>query len=167
VEVKSLPGDVHGPMAYDDLKEFEGETYTGMKVGGEHTWSYPNGLWHERKVAPDRWEFAFTSKKIRDRSAPVGSGVALDTQFHWYLLAHQWVRKIDADSYSTFMSGLKYKVAHKRPGWREWSSGFAGRISEREAVVAILEDALARIGGSREGPAEKAAFALTLAEVNP
>jgi len=25
-------------MPYDDVKEFEGETYSGMAVGGEHTW---------------------------------------------------------------------------------------------------------------------------------
>jgi len=25
-------------MAYDDLKEFEGEAYTGMAVGGRHVW---------------------------------------------------------------------------------------------------------------------------------
>lgn len=133
-------------MAYDERKDFEGRTYSGMAVGGAHTWTYPNGLWHERKVAPDRWEFSFTSRKVRDRAAPTGSGAALDTQFHWYLLAHQWVRKIDEDTYSTFMSGLKYKVAHKRPSWREWSSGYPGQGSERDAVVAILEAEVDRLG---------------------
>src|SRR5438128_584650 len=68
-------------MAYDDLKEFEGETYTGVAVGGEHTWLYPNGLWRETKVAPDRWDFTFSSLKERERSAPPGSGVPVGTQY--------------------------------------------------------------------------------------
>src|SRR2546425_12866190 len=47
------------PMAYDDVKEFEGETYSGMAVGGEHTWPYPNGLWHEPQLPPSKWESPF------------------------------------------------------------------------------------------------------------
>jgi len=129
-------------MAYDDVKEFEGETYSGMAVGGEHTWLYPNGLWHETKVAPDKWEFTFASLKERERSAPAGSGVPVGTEYHWYILAHQRVRKIDADSYTTFMSGLKYKVAHKRPHWRKWSSEYPEQPSEREKLTAILEETL-------------------------
>jgi len=86
-------------MGYDDLKEFEGEEYTGMSVGGEHSWIYPHGLWRERKVAPDRWEFTFTSLKERERSAPEVSGVPPKTQYHWYILAHQRVRKIDQDTF--------------------------------------------------------------------
>jgi len=71
-----------GNMAYDDLKEFSGQRYTGMSVGGQHTWIYPNGRWQERKVAPDRWDFTFASMKERERSAPEGSGVPDGTQFH-------------------------------------------------------------------------------------
>lgn len=132
-----------GRMAYDDLKEFEGETYAGMAVGGEHAWIYPNGLWRESKVAPDRWTFTFTSIKERERAAPEGSGVPVGTQYHWYILADQRVRKIDADTYHTFMSGVKHKVAHKRPHWRKWSSEYPDQPSESERVVRILEETLA------------------------
>lgn len=132
-------------MAFDELKEFEGQTYSGMAVGGEHAWIYPNGLWRERKTAPEKWEFTFTSIKERERSAPLGSGVAPGTRYHWYLLAHQWVRKIDADSYHTFMSGLKFKVAHKRPQWRRWSCEYPEQPSEREKILAILEETAARL----------------------
>ena len=132
-------------MAYDDLKEFEGETYAGMAVGGEHTWLYPNGLWRETKVAPDRWDFDFSSIKERERSAPPGSGVPVGTQYHWYILAHQRVRKIDADSYTTMMSGVKYKIAHKRPHWRKWSSEYPEQPSEPEKLIEILEETLARL----------------------
>jgi hypothetical protein len=130
-------------MAYDDLKEFEGETYTGVAVGGEHTWLYPNGLWKETKVAPDRWDFTFNSIKERERSAPPGSGVPVGTQYHWYILAHQRVRKLDADSYTTFMSGVKHKIAHKRPHWRKWSSEYPEQASETDKLIAIFEEALA------------------------
>ena len=130
-------------MAYDDLKDFDGRPYSGMAVGGEHSWLYANGLWRERKVAPDAWEFTFSSLKEREQEAPEGSGVPKGTQYHWYLLGHQIVRKIDKDSYTTFLSGMKYKVAHRRPYWRKWSCEYPGQLSEREKVLAILEGTLA------------------------
>ena len=130
-------------MAYDDLKEFEGQRYSGMSVGGKHTWVYPNGLWQERKVTPDRWDFTFSSIKERERPAPEGSGVPDGTQYHWYLLAHQRVRKVDKDRYTTFMEGAKYKVAHRRPHWRRWSDEYPDQVPERERLIAILEATLA------------------------
>jgi hypothetical protein len=139
-------------MAYDDLKEFDGQAYRGMSVGGEHRWLYPNGRWQERKVAPDRWEFTFSSTKERERSAPEGSGVPEGTQFHWYILAHQRVRKIDKDSYTTFMDGVKYKIAHKRPQWRKWSDEYPDQIPERERLIGILEGSLAELRAHRFAP---------------
>lgn len=132
-------------MAYDDIKEFNGQKYTGMRVGGEHAWIYPNGLWRERKVAPDRWEFIFSSIKERERKAPVGSGAPPDTQYHWYILAHQRVRKIDSDTYRTFMQGVKHKLAHRRPNWHRWSNQYPQQPSEREKITAILEAALTQL----------------------
>lgn len=138
-------------MTFDDLKDFNGQGYTGMPVGGQHSWIYPNGLWRETKISPDKWEFTFESLKERERSAPIGSGAPPDTQYHWYILAHQRVRKIDENSYSTFMSGVKYKVAHKRPHWRKWSSEYPDQKSEREKIIDILEATLATL---REGTSE-------------
>ena len=140
-------------MAYDDLKEFEGETYSGMSVGGEHSWIYPNGLWRETKITPDKWTFTFASLKERERSAPDGSGVPPGTQYHWYILAHQRVRKIDADTYHTFMSGVKHKVAHKRPAWRKWSCDYPDQPSESDRIASILHEALDEVRG-RTIPAE-------------
>ncbi len=141
-------------MGYDDIKEFRGEKYMGMPVGGQHRWVYPRGVWRERKVAPDRWEFTFSSMKERERDAPPASGALPDTQYHWYILGHQRVRKIDQNTYSTFMSGVKHKVAHKRPHWRKWSSQYPDQPSERERVIAILEAALAQLQGDRVQEAE-------------
>lgn len=146
-------------MSYDDLKEFDGEGYSGMAVGGRHLWHYTDALWREEKVAPDAWEFTLTSVKRRDRPAPPGSGAAVFSEYHWYVVAHQWARKIDADSYSTFMSGMKYKVAHKRPHWRAWSTDYPGSTGEGARVSEILEAELARVKESRE-----TAPALALAE---
>lgn len=143
-------GDGWPSMAYDDLKEFEGEEYSGMPVGGQHTWRYTNAVWRERKVTPDAWEFTLTSTKRRDRPAPPGSGAAVFSEYHWYLVAHQWARKIDADAYTTFMSGMKYKVSHKRPHWRAWSSDYPGHPTADERVAEVLQATLARVREQRD-----------------
>ncbi|MEE9164285.1 MAG: hypothetical protein V3U17_05790 [Thermoplasmata archaeon] len=136
-------------MTYDDVKEFKGRKYTGMAVGGRHTWIYPNALWRERKVSPDEWEFTLSAIKERETEAPEGSGAPLDTQYHWFILAHQRVRKIDSNSYSTFMTGTKYKLAHKRADRDRWSTRSGRGAPERERLESILDSALAHL---RETP---------------
>ena len=95
---------------YNEYKDFEGKKYTGMRVGGTHQWYYDKGEWKEKKIAPDKWEFTYATNKRRAWQAPEGSGVPVGTEYHWYLLAHQNVRKLDANSYTTSMEGLKYKL---------------------------------------------------------
>ena len=132
-------------MAYDDLKESGGKVYSGMSIGGEHTWLYSDGLWQERKVSPERWTFTFSSLKKRTRCAPEGSGAPAGTCYHWFILAHQKVRKRDKDTYETFMEGIKFKVAHKRPHWRGWSTDYPDHEPERAILIRILEEELARL----------------------
>lgn len=134
-------------MSYDTVKEFQGRKYTGMAVGGRHTWIYPNALWREQKVAPDQWEFTLSSIKERETPAPEGSGAPIDTQYHWYILAHQRVRKIDSNSYSTFMTGVKHKLGHKRADRPRWSTEYRRDPSERERLISILEEAAAQLKG--------------------
>ncbi len=136
-------------MEYDDLKEYEGRTYTGMQIGGRHTWHYTDAVWRERKVTPDRWDFTLTSVKKRAQPAPPGSGAPPLTEYHWCVLAHQWVRKIDEDSYHTFMAGVKYKLAHKRPHWRKWSDEYEGHHQARDAEISILESRIAELRSER------------------
>jgi hypothetical protein len=136
---------VESSVAYDDLKRDGEKVYTGMSVGGRHVWEYPNGLWDERKVAPDKWEFTFSSMKRRTTRAPVGSGAPTGAQYHWFLLAHQRVQKLDQDAYETLMEGVKYKLAHKRPHWRTWNTGYPGNPSEKELLISILEETLSRL----------------------
>ncbi|MDD1645674.1 MAG: hypothetical protein LUP93_05105 [Methanomicrobiales archaeon] len=139
-------------MAYNDLKEFRGKVYSGMPIGGTHVWEYPHGVWQERKVAPDRWEFTFLSEKKRARLAPEGSGALPGTQYHWFILAHQRVRKVDGNTYETVMEGIKYKVAHKRPHWRGWSTDYPDHEPEREFLIRILEEQLAVLKGGDHSP---------------
>jgi hypothetical protein len=95
------------------------------------------GRWNEKKVTPDRWEFTYAVPKRRAGHAPPGSGVPLGTEYHWYILAHQNVRKLDENTYTTAMTGLKYKLAHKRAGKETWS---ASEQAQRRHLVKILQE---------------------------
>lgn len=140
-------------MAYDDVKTHDGERYSGMPVGASHDWLYPDGRWRETKRAPDRWRFRFDATKERREPAPEGSGADPGTRYHWFLLAHQRVRKIDKDRYTTAMRGAKYKVGHRRPYWRDWSYGYDDQPTQREVLVGFLESVLEGLR-SGSGPVE-------------
>jgi hypothetical protein len=127
------------------VKEFRGRKYMGMPVGGRHVWNYPDGTWKEEKVSPDAWVFSFESLKKRTRAAPERSGAPLSTEYHWYILADQRVRKVDKDSYETLMEGVKHKLSHKRPYWRKWSSQYEDNPSDGQRVITILEDMLKKL----------------------
>lgn len=71
--------------------------------------------------APDLWEISYAVMKRRAGRAPKGSGVPVGTGYHWYILAHQNVTKLNANDYTTSMSGLKFKLAHKRADKDNWS----------------------------------------------
>jgi hypothetical protein len=136
--------------AYDAFKEFEGKRYTGAKVGRRQKWYYDKGEWKERKVTPDRWEIQYTTPKRRAGRAPEGSGVPVGTEYHWYILAHQFVRKLDANNYTTDMVGVKFKVAHKRADKETWS---ASDRAQRKRLAAFLREVLAEIeSGAEEVP---------------
>jgi hypothetical protein len=122
---------------YNEFKVFEGKKYTGMRVGGRHKWHYEKGEWNEKKVTPDRWEFNYAVPKRRAGHAPPGSGVPVGTEYHWYILAHQNVRKLDENTYSTAMTGLKYKLGHKRAGKDTWSTS---EKAQRRQLVKILQE---------------------------
>jgi hypothetical protein len=123
--------------SYDAVKEYEGRKYTGMRVGGNHSWYYGQGEWEETKVTPDKWQFTYAVKKRRKWDAPEGSGALTGTEYHWYILAHQNVRKLNANEYSTSMTGTKYKLAHRRAGSEAWSA--SDRVQLRQ-LIAILEE---------------------------
>lgn len=128
--------------AYEEYKEFNGRKYTGMKVGGSHKWYYDKGTWNEKKITPDKWELTYAANKKRAWDAPEGSGVPVGTEYHWYILAHQNVRKLDANNYSTSMTGIKYKLAHKRAGRLNWNTN---DNQQRKQLIQILEDLIVEL----------------------
>jgi hypothetical protein len=132
------------PTGYNEYKEFQGRKYTGMRVGGTHHWYYDKGEWKEKKIAPDKWEFTYDTNKRRAWQAPEGSGVPVGSEYHWYILAHQNVRKLDANSYTTSMTGLKYKLAHKRVDKLRWSST---DNAQKEQLIRIFEGLIAQLKG--------------------
>lgn len=91
---------------YNEFKEFEGQQYTGMKIGRSHKWNYDAGVWRETKITPDLWEISYAVTKRRAGHAPEGPGVPVGTAYHWYILAHQNVRKLNANDYTTSLAGL-------------------------------------------------------------
>lgn len=127
---------------YDALKEFDGQRYTGMKVGRGHKWHYAPGEWKETKVTPDKWEFHYEVGKRRAGHAPEGSGAPVGTEYHWYILAHQTVTKQDANNYSTAMHGVKYKLAHKRADKDAWNQTSPAQCRR---LIAILKEAIAEL----------------------
>jgi hypothetical protein len=123
--------------SYNQYKFFEGQQYTGMKIGRSHKWYYDKGEWRDHKITPDLWEIEYQVTKRRAGKAPEGSGVPVGTEYHWYILAHQHVRKLDANSYSTTLTGLKYKLAHKRFDKEKWNISDA---AQRKRLVKLLRE---------------------------
>jgi hypothetical protein len=154
-------------VAYDDAKLFHGRRYTGMRVGDAHDWDYSGGRWRERKVSPDQWAFTFHSRKRRRRPAPVGSGAPEGTGFHWFLLAHQRARKLDQDTYATFMEGVKWKVAHRRPRWSRWSSEYPEQARARDRVAEILEETAGALRAQSDASLPRLENALDPAVLRP
>ena len=136
-EAKSLENDF--TETYNEFKEFEGKRYMGMKIGRSHKWYYDEGEWKEKKISPDEWQINYTVTKRRAGKAPEGSGVPVGTQYHWYIIAHQNVTKLNANDYSTSMIGLKFKIAHKRADKDKWNSSIE---SQRKRTIKILRSVL-------------------------
>jgi hypothetical protein len=128
--------------SYNEFKEFQGKNYTGMRVGRTHKWYYDKGEWKEKKVTPDKWQFSYNVTKRRAGNAPEGSGVPVGTEYNWYILANQNVKKLDANNYTTSMIGLKYKLAHKRADKNNWSSS---DNVQRKRLIEILETLIENI----------------------
>ncbi|HEY0739939.1 MAG TPA: hypothetical protein VGD40_00705 [Chryseosolibacter sp.] len=128
--------------SYNKFKEFEGQQYTGMKVGRSHKWYYDKGEWKEKKLTPDEWEINYGVTKRRAGKAPEGSGVPVGTEYHWYILAHQHVRKLNANDYTTTLSGLKFKLAHKRFDKEKWS---ASDKAQKKRLIKLFQKMIVQL----------------------
>jgi hypothetical protein len=127
---------------YNQFKEFEGKVYTGMKIGRSHKWYYDKGEWKETKVTPDLWTINYGVTKRRAGKAPEGSGVPVGTAYHWYIAAHQNVRKLNANDYTTTLTGLKFKLAHKRADKDNWNVSEKG---QRKRLIKFLKDIIVQL----------------------
>ncbi len=126
-------------QTYNEFKTFEGQRYTGMKVGRGHKWNYDAGVWTEKKMTPDQWQVNFNVTKRRAGKAPKGSGVPVGTEYHWYIIGHQNVTKLNANDYSTSLTGMKFKLAHKRSNTDKWS---VTEKTQKKHTIKILEDVI-------------------------
>ena len=137
-------------VSYNEFKEHEGQRYTGMKIGRSHKWYYDEGEWKETKITPDLWQIGYAVTKRRAGRAPEGSGVPVGTEYHWYILAHQNVVKQTANDYTTSLTGLKFKIAHKRAASEKWS---ATPRTQRKRMIMFLRNVLADLEkqSGREG----------------
>ncbi len=136
---------------YNAIKKYKDKVYTGMSIGGSHNWNYNNGKWFEVKNAPDIWKFTFDCVKKRAIPAPEKSGVNVQTKYHWFIVANQFATKLDNDSYSTHMSGVKFKLGHKRPYWRDFSYKYPEQTPYKEKVIAILQDIIDKLKNDKYG----------------
>jgi hypothetical protein len=127
-------------FTYNRYKRYQGKQYTGMTIGRTHHWHYDKADWKEKKMTPDKWEFTYNTTKRRVGRAPEGSGVPVGTAYHWFILAHQFVEKENANDYLTQMVGLKMKLAHRRATGHKWSASDEKR---RKDLIQILKDLIA------------------------
>lgn len=130
--------------SYNSFKEYQGQQYTGMKIGRSHKWYYDKGEWKEKKVTPDQWQIHYAVTKRRAGRAPEGSGVPVGTEYNWYILAHQNVRKLNANDYTTELSGMKFKLAHKRADKATWS---ASEKAQRKRLIKIFQGMIDQLEG--------------------
>ncbi|MHB8634512.1 MAG: hypothetical protein ACYDBQ_11210 [Thermoplasmatota archaeon] len=126
---------------FDSLKLHNGAIYSGAPVGYVERWDYRDALWTDHKVGPQEWRVNFTATKHRPTPAPIDSGAGIGTQYHWFILAHQFVRKLDADTYDTRLVGAKWRVAHRRPQWLQWSSDYPGQARAMDRVSQLCYQA--------------------------
>ena len=61
------------------------------------------------------------------------------------------MRKLDANRYTTSLTGMKLKVAHKRANSETWSATPSG---QRKRMIAFLKDVIVEL--ERQQPAKKA-----------
>ncbi|KAJ5116152.1 hypothetical protein N7456_000500 [Penicillium angulare] len=143
--IVSSPKQPTRSLDYNAIKTHNGQLYSGMAIGGSHTWNYDQGTWKETKEEPDLWRIDYQTNKRRARNAPKGSGAPVGTEYHWLIIGHQHVRKVDANTYETHLTGSKYKLAHKSVSAGTWSIPTVQ--GQRERKLELLDDAKRRVRG--------------------
>jgi len=141
------PAKKNYAASFNRYKFYKGKQYTGTTIGRRQKWYYDKGEWKDRKITPDKWEISYSVTKRRAGHAPKGSGAPVGTEYHWYILAHQMVKKLNANDYSTEMTGIKYKVAHKRADKDKWNITEKG---QHKRLIKLLKEFTAEL--EKQGP---------------
>ncbi len=111
-----------------------------MKIAPKFTSGIPTkASERRRKSLPTCGRSATRVTKRRPDRAPEGSGVPVGTEYHWYIVAHQTVAKQTANDYTTSLTGLKFKIAHKRADSGKWS---ATSQTQRKRMIGFLRSVL-------------------------
>jgi hypothetical protein len=63
---------------------------------------------------------------------------------HWYIVAHQIVKKVGANKYTTTMTGIKYKLAHKRAEQENWN---ITEHTQKKLLTRILKGLVIQLKG--------------------
>ena len=127
---------------HSDLKIAPSRPYSGAPVGLVHRWRYDSARWTETKLTPDRWAFGLRAVKRRVEMAPEASGASVGSKYAWTVLGVQRVEKMDANTYATFLRGVKFLTGYKRPDRRVCSTSYKGRPTERQHLIAQLRATL-------------------------
>lgn len=107
-KVKKVAGNLSA--SYNKYKKFGDKQYTGMQIGRGHHWHYDEGDWKETKITPDLWEISYAVTKRRVGHAPENSGVPVGTEYQWYIVSHQHVKKLNANDYRLFLLPIKFPM---------------------------------------------------------
>lgn len=88
-------------------------------------------------------------------NAPKGYGVAVGIVYHWYVVAHQIVKKADVNKYTTTTTGIKYKLAHKRAEQENWN---ITEHTQKKLLIRILEGLAIQLKGEKNEGSSKIIF---------
>lgn len=102
-------------------------------------------LKHTQERAKTTGDVSFRATKTRKGKAPVGSGAAVGTEYHWFFAPlSQSARKLDANRYQMHLEGLKWKVGFRPATSATWDYEWkkTGKTA-RQRMIGILAQALA------------------------
>ncbi|KNC49768.1 uncharacterized protein AMSG_11934 [Thecamonas trahens ATCC 50062] len=142
--------------SYNQRKVHNGKLYSGMRVGSTHRWNYsdaalevsemkaPAGDSSLGVLTPMQSQLAYEAVKSRLNAAPIGSGAAVNTIYHWFLVTELAFGDASDDGKvtSATLRGPKFKLAHKRPHWRKFSAEYSGNTPVPRKRIECLESLL-------------------------
>lgn len=135
------------PSAYDRYLKYQGLQSSGKRVGEYLKWHYGKGVWRERKVNEDEWSISYEVLKNRAGVPSQSSGAPVGTECRWFILADQYIEKLDENTYHTRMDGIKLKIAHKSSNENKWD---LSDRDQKERLISMLKEFVGKLEGELE-----------------